>query len=118
MVNVKKGHKLCLKCKESYKTKCTSPQCKHTIENYKTKYMKLKTIEYLKENKIEFYLCKICSEIVNKNHFDTQEHIDKFNEVCKIDIKKCFKDAFLTINCKFLDTRYNYAYHDLYFKKL
>ena len=79
--------------------------------------MKLKTIEYLKENKIEFYLCKICGQIVDKNHFDTQEHIDKFNDVCKIDIKKCFKDTFLTINCKFLDTRYNYVYHDLYFKK-
>ena len=119
MLNIKKGHKLCLKCKESYKTKCTSPQCKYTIQTYKTqsKYMKLKTIEYLKENKIEFYLCKICGQIVDKNHFDTEEHIDKFNEVCKIDIKKCFKDAFLTINCKFLDTRYNYVYHDLYFKK-
>ena len=52
--------------------------------------MKLKTIDYLKENKIEFYLCKICGEIVNKKHFDTQEHIDKFNDVCKIDIKKSF----------------------------
>ena len=77
----------------------------------------MKTIEYLKENKIEFYLCKICEQIVDKNHFFSQEHIDKFNEVCKIDIKKCFKDAFLTMNCKFLDTRYNYVYHDLYFKK-
>ena len=28
--------------------------------------MKLKTIDYLKENKIEFYLCKICGEIVDK----------------------------------------------------
>ena len=44
MVNVKRGHKLCLKCKSSYKTKCTSPKCKYTIEKYKTasKYMKLK----------------------------------------------------------------------------
>ena len=32
MINIKKGHKLCLKCKESYKTKCTSPQCKHTLK--------------------------------------------------------------------------------------
>ena len=47
MVNVKKGHKLCLKCKEGYKKQCVSPQCKHTIEKYKTqsKYMKLKTID-------------------------------------------------------------------------
>ena len=43
-------------------------------------------------------------------HFDTQEHIDKFNNVCKIDIKKCFENVFLTINCKFLDMRYNYIY--------
>ena len=119
MVNVKRQHKLCLNCRKSYKTKCTSPQCKYTIENYKnqSKYMKLKTIDYLRINKIEFYLCKICGQIVNKDHFDTQEHINKFNEVCKIDIKNCFKDTFLTIKCKFLDTRYNYVYHDLYFKK-
>ena len=96
MIDIKKGHKLCLKCKESYKTKCTLPKCKHTIENYKTqsKYMKLKTIDYLRKNKIEFYLCKICGQIVNKNHFDTQEHIDKFNEVCKIDIKNVLKIHF------------------------
>ena len=56
MVNVKRGHKLYLKCKLSYKTKCTSPKCKYTIEKYKTasKYMKLKTIDYLKEDKMEF----------------------------------------------------------------
>ena len=119
MVNIKLNHKLCSNCKLSYKTKCTSPQCKYTIENYKTqsKYMKLKTIDYLKENKIEFYPCKICGQIVDKNHFDTQEHIEKFNEVCKIDIKKCFENVFLTINCKFLDMRYNYIYSNLYFKK-
>ena len=62
--NVKRGHKLCLKCKEGYKKQCVSLQCKHTIENNKTqsKYMKLKTIEYLKENKIEF----ICVKYVGK----------------------------------------------------
>ena len=53
IINVKRGHKLCLKCKSSYKTKCKSSKCKYTLENYKTasKYMKLKTINYLKENK-------------------------------------------------------------------
>ena len=119
MVNVKRNHKLCPNCKSSYRTKCTSPECKYTIQNYKaqSKYMKLKTIEYLKENKIEFYPCKICGEIVDKNHFDTQGHIDKFNDVCKIDIKKCFENVFLTINCKFLDMRYDYIYSNLYFKK-
>ena len=79
--------------------------------------MKLKTIEYLKENEIEFYLCKLCGQIVDRNHFDTQEHIDKFNDVCKIDIKKCFENVFLTIDCKCLDMIYNYIYSDLYFKK-
>ena len=34
MVNVKRGHKLCPKCKSSYKTKCTSKSCKYTIEKY------------------------------------------------------------------------------------
>ena len=54
--NVKRGHKLCLKCKSSYKSKCTSPRCKYTIEKYKTasKYMKLKTIDYLKKTKWNF----------------------------------------------------------------
>ena len=67
MVNVKSGHKLCSSCKLSYKNNCTTPQCKYTIENYEnqTKYMKLKTIEYLIENNIEFYLCKICGEIAD-----------------------------------------------------
>ena len=51
--------------------------------------MKLKTIDYLKENKIDFFLCKICGETVDITHFDSHEHIDKFNDVCKIDIKKC-----------------------------
>ena len=41
MVNIKRGHKLCSKCKSSYKKKCTSPKCKYTIEIYKSssKYM-------------------------------------------------------------------------------
>ena len=76
MVNVKRSHKLCLKCKSSYKTKCVSKKCKYTIENYKSasKYMKNKTINYLKENNMEFYLCKICSEIVDLIHFDSEEN--------------------------------------------
>ena len=92
MVNVKRGHKLCLKCKSSYKTKCVSKQCKYTIKfkNYRSasKYMKLKTIDYLKENKMKFYLCRICGEIVNKSHFDSEEHVKKFNTVCDIEIKQ------------------------------
>ena len=32
MVNAKRGHKLCLKCKSSYKTKCVSKQCKYMIK--------------------------------------------------------------------------------------
>ena len=118
MVNVKRGHVLCLKCKSSYKTKCTSPRCKYTIENYKSasKYMKLKTTDYLKENKMEFYLCRICQDIVSKSHFDGEEHIKKFNSVCDIEIKKSFKGSFLSIKSQFFDTRYNYIYTDLYFK--
>ena len=44
MVNTKRGHKLCLNCKSSYKTKVASPKCKYTIDKYKTasKYMTLK----------------------------------------------------------------------------
>ena len=121
MVNVKRGHKLCLKCKSSYKIKCTSPKCKYTIKNYKTasKYMKLKTINYLKETKQEFYLCRICQEIVNKSHFDSEEHITKFNSVISIDIKKSFENAFISIKTQFFETRYNfnYLYTDLSFKK-
>ena len=119
MINTKRGHKLCLKCKPSYKKKFTSPKCKYTIDNYESasKYMKLKTIDYLKENKMEFYLCRICQEIVNKSHFDTEEHIKKLNSVCDIEIKKSFKNAFISIKSQFFDTRYNYIYTDLYFKK-
>ena len=53
--------------------------------------MKLKTIDYLKENKMEFYLYRICGEIVSKSHFDTEEHIKKFNSICDIEIKNLFK---------------------------
>ena len=51
MVNVKRGHKLCQKCRSSYKKHCVSKKCKYTIKNYPTQsaYMKLKTINYLKE---------------------------------------------------------------------
>ena len=74
MVNVNRGHKLCEKCKSSYKIKCTSPKCKYTIEKYRSasKYMKLKTIEYFKENKIELNLCRICQEIASKSHFENE----------------------------------------------
>ena len=53
--------------------------------------MKLKTIDYLKEKKKEFHLCRICQEIVNKSHFDSEEHIKKFNSVCDIEIKNLLK---------------------------
>ena len=53
--------------------------------------MKLKTIDYLKENNMEFYLCRICGEIVNKSHFDSEEHIKKFNSACDIEIKNQIK---------------------------
>ena len=119
MVNVKRGHKLCADCKSSYKTKCTSPKCKYTIQKYKSasKYMKLKTINYLKETNQEFYLCRICQEIVNKEHFDSEEHIAKFNSDISIDIKKSFENAFISIKCQFFVTKYNYIFTDLYFKK-
>ena len=59
----------------------------------------------------------ICSEIVDKEHFETEEHIEKFNSACKIKIDKSLKDSFNKIKCKFIDDRYNYIYTDLYFKK-
>ena len=79
--------------------------------------MKLKTIDYLKETKQEFYLCRICQEIVNKSHFDSEEHIRKFNSVISIDVIKSFENSFISIKCQFFETRYNYIYTDLYFKK-
>ena len=62
-------------------------------------------------------MCRICSEIVDKEHFETEEHINKFNSVCKIKIDKSLEDSFIKIKCEFIDTRYNYIYTDLYFKK-
>ena len=52
-----------------------------------------------------------------KYHFDSEEHITKFNSVISIDIKKSFENAFISIKSQFFDTRYNYIYTDLYFKK-
>ena len=119
MVNVKRGHKLCKVCKSSYKTKCTSKQCKYTIEKYKnaSKHTKLKKIEYLKETNQKFYLCRICQTIVKKEHFFTDEHINQFKAVTSIQIRKSFENSFISIKMQFLDTRYNYIYTDLYFKK-
>ena len=62
-------------------------------------------------------MCRICSEIVDKNHFETEEHINKFNSVCKIKIDKSIEESLIKIKCKFIDDRYNYVYTDLYFKK-
>ena len=61
MVNVKRNHKLCQEYDNGFKIKCNTPKCKYTIKNYKdgTRYMKLKIIKYLKENNIEFYMCRI-----------------------------------------------------------
>ena len=119
MINTRHNYKLCKKCDRGYLNKCNTPSCKYTIENYRgsSKYMKKKIIEYLKENKIEFYMCRISGQIVNKEHFESEEHINKFNSVCKIKIDKSLDNSFIEIKCKFLDTRYNYIYTDLYFKK-
>ena len=119
MVNVKRGHKLCQDCETGYLNKCNTQKCKYTIKNYKngTRYMKLKIIKYLKENNIEFYMCRICGQIVDKEHFDSEEHINKFNAACKIKIDKSLEESFIKIKCKFIDQRYNYIYTDLYFKK-
>ena len=119
MVNTKRNHKLCQDCKKGYLKKCNTPKCKYTIKNYKnsTKYMKQKIIKYLKDNFIEFYMCRICAQIVDRDHFFTEEHIELFNTLCKIKIDKSLKNSFIKIKCKFIDNRYNYIYTDLYFKK-
>ena len=119
MVNTKRNHKLCQECNNGYKLKCNTPKCKYTIQNYinSTRYNKQKIIKFLKENNIEFYMCRICAQIVDKEHFETEEHIKKFNSVCKIKIDKSLEKSFITIKCKFSDVRYNYIYTDLYFKK-
>ena len=67
--------------------------------------MKLKTIDYLGENKMEFYLCRICQNIVSRSHFDSEEHIKKFNTVCDIEIKNLSKELFYQskVNSMILD---------------
>ena len=116
MVNTKRNHKLCENCKKGYKNKCQTPKGKYTINNYRnaTRYMKLKIIKFLKENDIDFYMCRICAQIVNKKHFDTEEHIEKFNSVCKTKINKSLEDSFIKIKCTFIDIRYNYIYIHIY----
>ena len=52
-----------------------------------------------------------------KNHFFTEEHINKFNTVVSIEIKKSFENSFISIKMQFTEIRYNYVYTDLYFKK-
>ena len=62
-------------------------------------------------------MCRICSQIVDKEHFDIEEHIEKFNSVCKINTEKSLEKSFIKIKSKFIDIRYNFIYTDLYFKK-
>ena len=119
MVNVKRNHKLCKDCEKGYLKTCNTPKCKYTIKNYKnaTRYTKQKIVKYLKENNIAFYTCRICAQIVDKEHFETEERIEKFNSVCKIKIDKYLKDSFITIRCNFIDNRYNHIYILIYILK-
>ena len=112
MVNVKRNHKLCQDCEKGYKLKCNTLACKYTIKNHKnaTEYAKQKIMKYLKENNIEFYMCRVCSEIDDEEHFESEEHIEKFNSVCKIDKEKSLEKSFIKTNRKFIHTRYNYVY--------
>ena len=59
------------------------------------KLNKLNSIDYLKENKMEFYLCRICQDIVSRSHFDSEEHIKKLNTACDIEIKNLSKELFI-----------------------
>ena len=70
----------------------------------------------MKENEIPYFSCKICQDIVKEDHFDSKEHIDIFNSICQIKIKK-FKDTCLVIEIFFIDDRYDFVYIDRYFKK-
>ena len=119
MINGKRGHESCKEYDNGYKIKCNTPKCKYTIKNYKnaTLYTKQKIINYLKKNKIEFYIYRICAQIVDKKHFDAKEHVELFDTDCKIRIEKSLEESFIKIKCKFINTRYNYIYTDLYFKK-
>ena len=63
-------------------------------------------------------MCRIFAQIVDKEHFKSEEHIEKFNSACKIKIDKSLKESFITIRCKFIDTRYNYIYTDLFLKNI
>ena len=62
-------------------------------------------------------MCRIYAQIVDEEHFDTEEHIEKFNSVCKINIEKSLEKSFIKIKYKFMDIRYNFIYTDLNFKK-
>ena len=59
--------------------------------------MKLKTIEYLKEKKQEYFFCRICHETVSKDHFYSDEHIKTFNSVVSIYVKKSIKNCFIIL---------------------
>ena len=54
---------------------------------------------------MEFYLCRICQEIVSKSYFDSEEHIKKFNTFCDIEIKNLSKELFYQskVNSMILD---------------
>ena len=85
MVNTKRGHKLCLKCKTSYKTKCTSKKCKYTIQKYKFNsndiINDINNIENLEKNDeyMKPYLIKTSTDEYDYNIDKMYENLDKVN---------------------------------------
>ena len=71
-------------------------------------------LKYCKE--CEKFDCLLCKEIVNKEHYFSKKHIDKFNNNVSIKIRTSIKKKFIDIIIDFHIIAKDVFYKDLYFK--
>ena len=91
MINIKKGHIL---CKE------------HNISFSKDSFCK----------ECEKSHCLLCNQNIDKSHYFSKKHIDKFDNNITITIKNCIKKKFIDMIFNFHIIDKDVFHEDLYFK--
>ena len=114
---------------EKIKRKFTNHDHKTILQNILNNSKNEKIVKFKKirserkkkhENRDKIYKCKICSDnlSVSIDHFNSEEHINNFNNNIKLTIKKSIKEKFIDIIFKFKITKEGAFLNDLHFKKI
>ena len=114
---------------EKIKKKFTNHDHKTILQNILNNSKNEKIVKFKKirserkkkhENRDKIYKCKICSDnlSVSIDHFNSEEHINNFNNNIKLTIKKSIKEKFIDIIFKFKITKEGAFLNDLHFKKI